>query len=370
MNENIKKNELINSCEIDRRKTVIDSTPLYVTLGTHFNCNAQCIFCLGGDYPSFTLETFKTLFEPKLGKIMRAAVHLGFCGFGETLLMPDIVEFLEYLNLTLPDVNKAFTTNGIALSKNVSELMLNGKYSLMVSLHASNAELHRIMTGTNAFDKIISNIRFLVAQKKARKSPLHINLVFLATTQNIDDLPAFVQFAADLGVDRVTCNHINLYQPEQFRLSCFFIQDKANEVFNRAEIIAQHCGVTLILPPRFGKYPAPLPGAIRCHDPWNFFYVETQGSVNPCCYAGNHIGYITENDFNDIWNGPDYIRMREGHISGNIHSWCKYCFRYDVNNINDIRSHVTFRPETQKMMLQYLKEHADEYPVSPETLEL
>jgi radical SAM protein with 4Fe4S-binding SPASM domain len=124
------------------------------------------------------------------------------------------------------------------------------------------------------------------------------------------------------------------------------------------------------LPPRFGKYPAPAPGAIRCHEPWNFFYVETQGSVNPCCYAGNHIGYLNETDFNDIWNGPDYVRLREGQVSGDIHTWCKYCFRYDVNNINDIRSHVTFRPETQRLMIAYLKEHTHEYPVPKENLEL
>lgn len=364
------KNEIINQCEIAGGKTVLSSTPLYVTIGTHFGCNASCIFCLGGDYPSFSLRIYRDLFENKLRDVMPAAVHLGFCGFGEVFLMPDIVDFLQHLNVTLPDVNKAFTTNGIALSRAVAELMLAGRYSLMISLHASNAGLHGAMTGTAAFDRIVENIRYLAMRKRQLNSTLHINLVFLATTKNIDDLPAFVEFAVGLGIDRVTCNHINLYEPEQFKLSCFFAQGKTNDVFSKAELIAQRHGLTLVLPPRFGKHPSPVPGGVRCHDPWNFFYVETQGSVNPCCYAGNHIGYLTESEFSDIWNGPAYVRLREGHISGRTHTWCKYCFRYDLNNINDIRSHVTFRPDTQKKMIEYLKGHDREFPVAKETLEL
>jgi MoaA/NifB/PqqE/SkfB family radical SAM enzyme len=365
----INKNSILNNTEVAEKQFLLKSTPKYVTIGAHAKCNANCVFCLGGKYPEFNLSIYKNLFENKLKNAFKNAEFVGFCGFGELVLMPDFIFFLRYIDLTLNENIKSFTTNGIHITPEISEILTDGRYSLMVSLHASNKKLHEALVRVKSFDKIVANISRLVALKKQKKSTLHINLVFLITAQNIDDLPDFIKFAKNLGVDRVTCNYVTVYSPEQLSMSCYFSKDKTNKILEDSENLAKEIDMELILPPKFMKYDKKDNPAL-CRDPWEFFYVETQGSVNPCCSAGEHIGYLTKDSFNDIWNGPGYEALRKSIAAGKTHLWCRHCLKYDLNNINDLRSHITFRPETQKEILEYIKKHKNEYPVPEETFKL
>jgi MoaA/NifB/PqqE/SkfB family radical SAM enzyme len=371
-----KESIVLNNREFQERKKILDSTPQYVTIGAHYGCNARCLFCLGGDYPPFSLDVYRNFFEPKLGNVLSRARFVGFCGWGEVLLMPGIGEFLDHINRTLPGVGKVFTTNGIALTEKISDKLLEGTYfdrsdvdpySILVSLHASNPQLHAYLTGTKAFERITRQIRYLTEQRKTRDARAHVRLIFIMTVINIGDLPSFVALAEQLGADEISCNYLSVFEPEQLKYSCFFQREKTNEMLARAEEMTRAMNVKISLPPLFGKHEK---GKDMCQDPWNFFYVETQGSVNPCCFAGDHIGYLNKDSFETIWNGEGYSSLRTGLVTGNIHQWCKYCYRFDPNNVNDIRSHITFRPETQPKILDYLRAHKDEFPIPEDQLTL
>ncbi|MCB4791218.1 MAG: SPASM domain-containing protein [Elusimicrobia bacterium] len=360
----IQKNKEDNDAEVRLHKIRLRTTPQYITIGAHAKCNANCVFCLGGDFPNFSLQVYKDLFENRIGKVLKKADHIGFCGFGEIFLIPEFINYLEYINIKLPDNTKVFTTNGISINSEISDIITDGKYSLLISLHAADKKLHESMTRTKAWDKIISNIKKLIEIKKIKRSTLHINLIFLATTINIENLPDFIKLAKQIGVDTVTCNYLTIFNPDQIKLSCFFNPEKTNKILKDAEALALKLNMSLNLPPKFGIYDNKVKNKPPCYDPWNFFYVETQGSVNPCCFAGNHIGYLEKQEFYDIWNGPGYTKLREGLINDEPHSWCRDCYRYDLNNINNIKSHITFRPEAQAEILLYLEKHKNEYPIS------
>lgn len=354
------ENTNLNELEYRSQEIILRSTPRYITIGAHYGCNAHCVFCLGGKYPNFSMNIYKNLFEKKMLSVLKQAEHVGFCGFGEILLMPDIECFLDHINVTLDGAIKNFTTNGIALTPLTCAKLVQGKYAVMVSLHASNRELHERLTGTKYFDTIIKNIRRLIKLRKGNFQCPHVNLVFLATTLNISDLPAFVKLAYELNVDRVTCNYFTIYDKKQVKLSCFNEKKKTNAIFDEAESLARELGVTLILPPRFGSRGGGG-GNPLCRNPWEFFYVETQGSVNPCCFAGDNIGLLNKTDFSSIWNSSGYTKLRAGLVSGKIHSWCRYCYQNDMANIDDIRSHITFRPKEQKRILEYIGSLGYEY---------
>lgn len=348
------KNRELNDSEINAGKYILDSTPQYVTIGAHYGCNAKCVFCLGGDYPRFTMRIYRELFEKKLSDVLKRADHVGYCGYGEILLMPEILEFLAYLNDTLPETQKVFTTNGIPLKPKICEYLIDGRYSVLISLHASNKELHRSLVGVSAFDQIIENIRYAVRLRKSQNRILHINLIFLLSSMNLHDLPDFIRLASRLEVDRVTCNYLTIFSPEQVKMSCYFQKDLTNSVFDESQELAEKLGITLVLPPRFNQAKH-ADDKQFCRDPWEFFYVETQGSVVPCCYAGDHIGYLNKDDFNNIWNAEGYISLRKGLIEDNPHEWCRFCCKYKKSNIDDIRAHITSRPETRKEITDYIE---------------
>lgn len=54
------------------------------------------------------------------------------------------------------------------------------------------------------------------------------------------------------------------------------------------------------------------------------------GAVHPCCQVLGRdeeavLGHMSENTFDEIWNGEEYQKLREGHIEDNYPSYCKDC---------------------------------------------
>ncbi|HLD30136.1 MAG TPA: radical SAM protein, partial [bacterium] len=290
-----------------------------------------------------------------LGDVLACADHVGFCGYGETLLMPDIIEFLDYINGKLPHTRKIFTTNGSPLTDGVIGKLSEGLNAVIISLHAADAGLHRRLTGLKNYEFILKAVRKMTDFKKRTGRDLHTNLVFLLTRMNVDNLPDFVRLGADLGVDRLTCNYITIFNEEQVEMSCFLEKEKTLDRMEEAEKLAAELGVTLVLPPKFGKQAG---RSSVCQDPWNFCYIETQGSVLPCCSAGDHIGYLDKEEFSRIWNGYGYVRLRKGLSAKTPFFWCEDCCKYDPNNVNKFISHVTFRPETRKKLLAFYERHS------------
>jgi MoaA/NifB/PqqE/SkfB family radical SAM enzyme len=58
---------------------------------------------------------------------------------------------------------------------------------------------------------------------------------------------------------------------------------------------------------------------------------DKYGAVHPCCQVlGNEnddaiLGYMSENTFDEIWNGEKYQDLRKAHITGNYPDYCKNC---------------------------------------------
>jgi MoaA/NifB/PqqE/SkfB family radical SAM enzyme len=67
-------------------------------------------------------------------------------------------------------------------------------------------------------------------------------------------------------------------------------------------------------------------GKYYCNFPWRTVFVHQNGDVAPCCSSGRPVfGNAYEKDFMEIWNGPEYQRLREGLITGNLTDYCRNC---------------------------------------------
>lgn len=345
------KNLVLNDFEYAAGKLDLESTPEGVGIGAHYNCNAKCIFCLGGKPKLFSLERYKDFFEPKLGEVISKARYVNFCGFGELFLMPDIERFIAYAEEKYPRVNKIYTTNGSPLTKDkILYSLIRTKAAVQVSLHACESRLHGFLTKMNNFDQISDAIKKLVSMRKDKEHP-SVVLVFLVNTLNIESLPAFVEFAAGLGVNEVVCSYLTVFHRSQLKYSSFFKQDITAESFRRAEELSLRLNIPVRLPPTFGEK-ARHDKMLYCSDPWKYFYVENEGSVLPCCFAGDHIGYLDSADFGTLWNGAHYKNLRNSVSKGWTSEWCRYCYKYRSANVNDIRSHINFRPGLREKILK------------------
>jgi len=352
-NSSINFNNLLNAFEINKEITVLGSVPRNIGIGAHFFCNANCTFCLGGHYPSFTFERYKCFFEEKLKGVLDKAENVDFHGYGELLLMPEINNFLKYVNKTLPEQFKTFFTNGIALKdKNFT----GGKYNVIVSLHASNKELHKRIVGVDGFDYIIENIKALTKQKN-----VNVTLYSVLNTMNINDMCDFVKLAAKLKVNNVVFRYLTVFEPRHFGLSVFTGKENANKNIIKAASLSKKLGIPVKMPEMF--FNGGKTGAM-CMQPWNYCYIETQGTVNPCCYADKNIGSLNNTSFAELWNSKKYVMLRKNIIEGKPCNACSKCVENNPRNVDKISSHITFRPSVHKKMLKYIAENKEKYSLS------
>lgn len=336
-------NSSLNDVEYNKRKTVLKSYPKTVFIQAAGPCNSSCAFCSRGkDYEIFNLEAHRRRFEKNLYPVIDNAQTLAFTGSGEFLRLPESSGILDFFDSRFPLIEKFFSTNGSSLTPLVCDKVSGSKsrYTIHVSLHASYAGLHNVMTRMDNFTKIIEQVKYLLEAKR-NKPDLSVNLIFVATTLNIDNLEDFVRLAADLRVDRVICYYNYIYIPSQKYLSCFFKQELTNSMLDGAEELADKLNINISLPARFGQKEYPKP--IICREPFSQVMFDSAGKVLPCDASEDCNEILRdEKDFMDIWNSPYYQDLRKSLISGDS-SCLKHCLRANPASVNDFKSHVIHR---------------------------
>jgi MoaA/NifB/PqqE/SkfB family radical SAM enzyme len=221
--------------------------------------------------------------------------------------------------------------------------------------------------GVSCFDKIIKNIERLIRIRDTINPFLKVNLTFVVTKDNINNLPQFILLASKLRVNNVFVNHITVFAKEHLSMSCFFEKSKTNDILYKSRKIADKLGINVSLPYYFDQA---FQNYNICSEPWKFTYIEINGSVVPCCYAGKNIRYLDGDKFDKVWNHAGYKELRKGLVTNQVMDQCKYCHKYNPNNVNDIRSHISPRYEVKQEIFKYLREHRDEYPLPEENIKL
>lgn len=97
-----------------------------------------------------------------------------------------------------------------------------------------------------------------------------------------------------------------------------------------------------------GVYKSDRKGGIKtCGRPFSpDSVVRANGAVHPCCQVLGRdveatLGNIYHNTFEEIWNGPAYEALREGHRTGNYPSFCKDCdFLIQANDVLVYSNHA------------------------------
>ncbi len=211
--ERQQSNAVLNLDEMLAGKTELRSTPPVLGIDLHGVCNVKppCVYCewdgskaLEGDAVDtpFTRQTVE-----EWGPFFDHSVSLVNCSIGEPFMMKD----------TLDDLLDAFgeqgktlemTTNGQILTDKNIEKLLGRKIHLYISLDAGTADTYAKLRN-DKFDRILGNLRRLIAAKGGRAGLPKVHLVFMPMRVNVHELEDFVRLCADLGVDRMVLRPLN-----------------------------------------------------------------------------------------------------------------------------------------------------------------
>jgi radical SAM protein with 4Fe4S-binding SPASM domain len=237
-----------------------------------------------------------------------------------------------------------------------------GLDELNVSLDAGEkSTFERIRRGAK-WDTVVGNMKSLRDQKTAlglRRPRLHLSFVMMRS--NIQELPQFIELAAELGAVAVYITHLVAYD----RLGTIGESLGANlaeykQYFDRALLLARQYGIHTVVPrTRQARINFDLPctstqeqrpshladvdqgreshGLPRrfatdeanscCPFPWHFMAIDPDGTVFPCgwWHASPPMGNLYAQRFQEIWWGEPMRSLRSQLVSRNLGADCSRC---------------------------------------------
>ena len=294
-------------------------------------CNLKCVMCpvavLADDWCA------EDMAWPTFERIAAAFdqvnwVHLQ--GWGEPLLhrrLPDMIERAKRAGC-----RAGFTTNGTRLTSEAGAVLLDrGLDLLAVSIAGASAATHaRIRVGSD-FAKLVDNLRRFIALRNARGSATpKVEVFFLMAPENLGELAAAIELAADLGADELVATNLDYVMTPALDALRAWSEAEAQPALRRAleqaHAAAARTGIA------FRPYPLERVEKAVCDlDPLRILFISADGSVAPCVYtalngqariprhfrgaqleiAPVRFGNVNQAPLSEIWNRPDYRAFRQ-----------------------------------------------------------
>lgn len=315
-------------------------------------CNLRCRMCpvrfRGTGEPGeprafMDFDVFRRLLDqfPTLREL-----HLQ--GLGEPMLHPRFFDMVRHA-----------AARGILVSSNTNMTIMteahahacveSGLRVLCVSLDGARAATFEAIRVNARFDRVLRNLRRLVAARRARGSALpELSLTAVVMRENLEELPDLVRLAHAEGIGALSVQHLchdfgESALPERYRPMRAFVDaqtllgedpQRVAHFFDAARAEAGRLGVALRLPrvvPR--AHPPGTPGRKRCDWPWSASYISYDGKAMPCCMVATpdriHFGDMAREGVEAVWNNQAYRRFREQLSSDDPPEVCRNCALYN-----------------------------------------
>ncbi|MFN7106203.1 MAG: radical SAM protein, partial [Pyrobaculum sp.] len=299
-------------------------------------CNLRCVHC----YIDAGVETVEELSTREALDVVDQMAEVGvplilFTG-GEPLARRDFFEIAQYAKDR--GIKLVLSTNGTLITPEVAKWLKEvGFVYVGVSLDSVRKEFHDQFRGASgSFASAITGI------KNALNVGLDVGLRFVITAKNIHEVGEYIDFAASLGVKRVTFYHLSAagraqrlsdewwYTPEQYRGFMETLILKAREYKGRLEIettLAPYDGIYIALTigggdERYLRFVESTGGCGR-----KIVSIYPSGDVYPCQFIDFYkLGNIREKRLKEILRGGklEVFINTENYLRGPKCSACRF----------------------------------------------
>ncbi len=330
--------------------------PWRITFDTNpDDCNLHCIMCEDHSPYSSTQTERRTAGLPKrrmdIGLIRRVLNEASVNGLrevipstmGEPLLYRHMDEIIDLcvdngvrLNLT---TNGTFPGRG---ARSWAERIVPVGSDVKVSWNGATKETQeRVMLGSN-WERVVDNVRTFVQvrDEHAAAGGNRCRVTFQVTFMevNVAELPAVVELAAALGVDRVKGHHLWVHGPEMMGQS-LRRSPEAIARWNEAVEAARQVVERRPLPngnrvalenvfPLGGYGETDIAPGGECPFLGQEAWVAADGRFNPCCAPDvlrrklGDFGNLGELSLRSIWEGSAYGHLRINYMENDL---CRGC---------------------------------------------
>lgn len=215
--------------------------PITLNFDLNDGCNLVCRMCGGRRKPSeqkyIPLHQFKERIIPLFPHL--TAFQFG-CQF-EPLLLPYFNAAVRMIDQNTPlGTEGALVTNGTLLTEQAARTLLEASVfkRIRISWDASHRDLFQSIRCGADFNRLLENLKRLIALKKSTGSSASIEFNTTILPENISDLPSILDLAGQLGVNRVTTN--KLFPDDQLYVTESYAEILADNMARAAEVAKAH----------------------------------------------------------------------------------------------------------------------------------
>lgn len=275
-----------------KRISINNALPFFVMIEPTTRCILECKYCakhqLGVNKRKTDLELKD--FRKIIDEIGEYLYFIFYWNWGEPFLNKDIFDMISYANEK--KIFGIISTDGLILNeKNCNKLIDSRLDYLILSCNAANREEYKNYSGKDLFERFIMNTQTLMKVKKARKSRLpFVNLQFVVSQDNENQIDLMQTLAGELGIDRLTFKKLNIYDKPRIN--------------HLAPITSEY---------KHRKYIKDQDKENFCIRAWSSLAINCDGSVVCCCGDVENnflLGNIKNQSIKDIWNGKEYQALR------------------------------------------------------------
>ena len=362
--EERERNRTQNLAEYRRGDVALQSRSRYLSVELTQGCNLQCEMCRSQRVEINSSRMDNVLFRRVAEELFPTAEMVDLRGWGESLLLPDIMEIIRYTHSFGCDIR--FVTNLSFRREAVLNALDEHHCYVAVSLDSAEDNVLRLLRTGASLAIIRSNLKTLV--NKYRESHGNADRIMLICTVQrpaLKTLESLVTLAAEVGVPEIQLARVSASSKPHLSLCG---QDE--EVVAALQLMRSaglREGVRVIAATHFAGLPENQPSIPPCIHPWTYAYVNVDGLVGFCDHLigpsnQNYlIGDLRVSGFNEIWNSDQWQELRREHrgprrADAARFAHCDWCYRNRFVEFED-----TFFPELVSMKVNLSCREKDGY---------
>lgn len=312
-----------------RRQRSFPQFPLSMSLEVTSHCTQRCNFCPCHIAPDAMDRGLGHMSWDVFQKAIDESVRYGkrrtifFYKDGESLLNPLLGKMIRYAKEKRAAETLALTSNGTVLTEQNSKMLVeSGLDELVISIDAADAETYRIIRNSDAYDKVIRNVRrfFEIRKAMGARSP-YVKMKMVVCDQNRGQERKFIEQWEKLADEVLIVRDLNTWNGASSTVNEFV---GASETYKSLRAFADERN------PK--RYP--------CDRLWYQFEVYYNGNCSPCICDWNEtyvLGNLKEQSIYSMWHGEKLKALRTLHVDGqqDRSELCKNCDRWALYNMGD-----------------------------------
>ncbi len=325
-------NEFLEYGDLIRKRTILRCHPGKLQIESTDLCNARCIMCSHAYSQGIGTNLFESNLIQQLQDEFPYVREVVIHGNGEPFLKKEIITYLR--QLAQYDIKFISSTNLSVISDELLEMFENHFTELNVSCDGHTKELYESIRCGLDFDHFVSNVKKV---REACKS-LNMKLDVVVMRQNIPYLEDIVSFAAELGFNEVVFNMLCVDEKnDNLNDSPLLYADEYRKNILKAKECGKKCGI------RVTGFDIGISNGEEknrnCHTDEHIVentgicdwlvespYINLRGQVGICCINQMVImGNLTDDSFENIWNGEPYQEIRSRFYKCEIPDICLGC---------------------------------------------